>query len=158
MVQSVEIKPGQIAQVTKAMRSGKPIVVDDDVQGVANDLHQIDPGLRLEYEPFEDVWVVKYVHLTADGEVRERLVSTFQECDQRIVARMREINRPGYDFPAELDRLEREAEAQRDYEFGQKVGPIGEKLAWALRQDLGRHEIPNTRVSRAVVPKAIPKS
>jgi hypothetical protein len=149
-VQSVDIEPGRMAQVTRALKSGKLISVDDDVQGVANDLHEIDPHLRLSYEPHEDVWIVKYVYLTAGGEVKERLVSSFQECDQRIVRRVREINRPGYDFVAELDRLDREAERRKDHEFSEKIGPHAEKLAWALRQDLGRNE-------RAVIPADVPK-
>jgi hypothetical protein len=156
-VQSVEIQPGQMAQVTRALRSGKLIAIDDDVQGIANDLFAIDPGLRLEYEPFEDVWVVKYVGLNEIGEHEERLVASYAECDQRIVRRMREIAQPGYDFAGELDRLDREAEARHEHEMSEKIGPAAEKLAWALGRDLGRHEIPNTRVSRAVIPADIPK-
>jgi hypothetical protein len=149
-MQSIEIQPGRMVQVTRAMKSDRLIAVDDDVQNVANDLHAIDPHLKLVYEPYEDVWIVKYQQLTAGGEVEERLVSSFQECDQRIVRRMREINRPGYDFVAELDRLDREAERRADHEFSEKIGPHAEKLAWALRQDLGRNE-------RAVVPADVPK-
>jgi hypothetical protein len=93
-VQSVEIEPGRMAQVTRALKSGKLVAVDDDVQNVANDLHEIDPGLKLSYEPGEDVWIVKHVHLTPAAAWRSGSCRAFQECDQRIVQRVREINRP----------------------------------------------------------------
>lgn len=152
-MQRVEIRPGQLAQVQKVLRTGKLIAIDDDVQGVANQLFDVDRGLRLGYDPGEDLWIVSHV----DGEGTESFVSSFEDCDARIVARMREIARPGYDFAGELERLDREADARREREISDQIGPIGERLAWALKRDLGRHEVTNSRVSRAVVPADVPK-
>jgi pyoverdine/dityrosine biosynthesis protein Dit1 len=156
-MQPVEIRAGNMRQVHTALASGKLVAVGDDVQGVANDLAAIDPGLKLFYEPGEDVWIVKHVRQMPDGSEQEHLVSTFQQLDQRVVARIREISQPGYDYVGELDRLDAAAEREATHQFSEKIGPIGEKLAWAFRQDLGRHEHPSTRTARAVVPADIPK-
>jgi hypothetical protein len=131
------------------MRNGRMVLIDDDVANVVRDLQEIDPGLRVRFSMEEGVFVVYHRRLEVDGE-REKLVTTAHELDQRIVRRVREISRPGYDFVAELDRLDREAECRKDREFSEKIGPHAERLAWALRQDLGRNE-------RAVIPADVPK-
>jgi hypothetical protein len=157
LVQTIEIKPGNVWSVATALKSGKLIAIDNDVQGVANDLHEIDAGFRLRYDPGEDVYLLSHEGLQPDGSVEEKFVSSFEACDQRIVQRAREISAPSYDYVGELDRLEAKAERDKVHEFSEKIGPHAEKLAWALRQDLGRHEHPRTKTATAFVPADVPK-
>jgi hypothetical protein len=133
----VEISPARLAQVQTA-RGGQFVEITDDVQNVAADLAAIDPGLRLRYSEAGGYFVVYHVQELPDGKRREHLVTTAQELDQRLVQRIRAIDaRTGYDYARELDRLEREAEQQRDREFSERTGPIAERLAHAVRHDLG---------------------
>lgn len=156
-VQTIEIKPAGMAQVTRAMRSGKLVAIGNDVQNVANDLHEIDAGFRLRFDPGEEVYLLSHERMNPDGSVSEDFVSSFETCDQRIVQRAREISRPGYDYVGELERADRAAERAADAAMSEKIGPHAEKLAWALRQDLGRHEHPRTRTATAYIPADVPK-
>jgi hypothetical protein len=154
----IEIQPGRAAQVHNALRTGHRVVVPDDVKGVARTLKEIDPGLRLSYFPDQELWIIDHVKMLEDGSVEESLVTTCEgELDPRLVERIRQIASPDYDYAAELDRLERDAQRREEALFTEKRGPILEKLAWAFTRDLGRHETPRTRSSRAVVPGDVPK-
>lgn len=153
-MESVEIEAGSLSQVHRTRR-GKLVQVDDDVGNVARDLTAIDPGLRLRYSPDEELFVVYHHRVAADGSEQEQLVTTSRTCDQRIVARIREIDRPGYDYGTELERLDDEADRRRDHERRESVGPYAERLSFALSRDLQRDESPVTRSSRAVVPRGL---
>lgn len=133
----MEISPARLAQVQQA-RGGEFVEISDDVQNVAADLRAIDAGLRLRYSEAGEYFVVYHVEELPGGGQREHLVTTAQELDQRLVQRIREIDpRNGYDYAAELDRLEAEGERERDREFSEQIGPLGERLAHAVRKDLG---------------------
>lgn len=132
----IEIEPATVAQV-RATDEGDLVVIDDDVQGVAAGLRRIDPGLRLAYDRTQGYFVVRHVHAGPDGSVEESLVTTAMECDQRLVGRVSKIADDGYDFGAELDRLETSAAAAQESERREHVGEAGERLAHALRKDLG---------------------
>jgi hypothetical protein len=154
----IDIQPGRAAQVHTALQSGHRVVVDDDVKGVAQALKDIDRGLRLSYFPEQDLWIIDHVKVLEDGSVQESLVTTCEgELDPRLVERIKQIASPGYDYAAELEKIERAAQKREEALFTEKRGPILEKLAWAFTRDLGRHESPRTRSSRAVVPGDVPK-
>lgn len=126
----MEITPASITQVFKG-RGGRFITVDGDV---ARELQKFDRELRLRYSHGGDYFVVYRIdEKTGD----EELVLTAQECDLRIVNRLREITQPTYDFAAELDRIDAARTKQIDYEKAQEVGEIGERLAHAIRKDIG---------------------
>lgn len=138
----MEITPASITQVFKG-RGGRFITVDGDV---ARELQKIDRELHLRYSHGGDYFVVYRVD---PGTGDEELVLTAQECDLRIVNRIREIAQPTYNFAAELDRIDAARNAQIDYEKGQEVGEIGERLAHAIRKDIGA-------TNRAFITKEIP--
>lgn len=131
MAEPVDITPATIAQVQR-LRDGRLLVVDDDVAGVARDLRAIDRGLRVYFSPEEGVFVVYHEQ---DGV--ERLVTTSTTCDQRLVRRVHEISAPGYELASEIERLEDERNRELDRQHSEWVGEIGERLAHALRTDLG---------------------
>lgn len=136
----IEIRAANVAQVHRT-RVGKNILIDDDVQGIARDLADIDKTLKLEYDPGQELYIVFQAVTNSDGSVEERLVSTW-DCeangpiDKRLVNRIREISAEGYDYVAELDRIDAAAKRAEEHEFEETFGPVAEKLAWALVRDL----------------------
>ena len=135
-MERVTISPATAAQVHRSQK-GVRVAVADDVQNVARDLREIRSTLTLEYDPIEDFWIVGDERTLPDGSIEEYLVTTAQECDQRLVQRVREIAQPSYNYADELERLEAQDERRQRQAFAEKVGPIGEQLAHALCKDLG---------------------
>lgn len=131
----MEVQPATLAQV-KRLRDGRMIAVDDDVGGVAKDLRAIGRSLRLRYSESAEVFVVYEVHENNDGSVDEHLVTTAQECDQRLVARVRQIADEDYDYAGELDAIQKQKDRDQASHFHDQVGEIGERLAHAIRKDL----------------------
>lgn len=148
MSERIEISPATVAQVHRS-RKGVRVAVDDDVQNVARDLRELRSTLVLEFDPVEEFYIVLDRVTLADGSTEDRLVTTATECDQRLVSRVRYISGDGYDYAAELDRVEAQAERDRAHEFREQVGDPAERLAHALCKDLG------LTGSRAVVPRGV---
>ena len=116
------------------------VEVEDDVLGVVESLKRIDRGLRMFYNRSAGVFVLYYTGLNLDGQLVEELVGAYQELDQRIielVSRLDQTGRGRYDLMAELDKLERERDAEQDARFSEQVGDAGERLRHSLRADLG---------------------
>lgn len=131
----MEINPATIDQVKRA-KDGRMVQIDDDVANVARDLREIDPHLRLRYSEAGEAFIV-YFKRDQDEEGDGYLVLSATECDQRIVKRVREIASEGYDYAAELDRIDREAKRKQEHAFEEKIGEQGERLAHAVGKDLG---------------------
>jgi hypothetical protein len=146
----VEIQPGSVAQVMRS-RKGHNIMVADDVQGIANQLLEISDEFRLVYNPQEALWMLEQHRHLPDGSVREDFVSSFTECDHRILHRAREVSAPGYDIGAELEKAEAVSDAAMEARRYEVSGDAAEKLGHALRKDLSRHEAPTTAKSRAFI-------
>jgi hypothetical protein len=131
-----EIEPVALTQVLEGY-DGRMIVVDDDVAGVARDLREIDPSLALRYSERSGHFVV--VQIIEEGDRRtEHLVTTAQECDQRIVARVRKITHESYDFVKELEADQQRAERERrdNSPVARMLDEHGDELVFALRRDL----------------------
>jgi hypothetical protein len=140
--------PATLAQISRN-REGRMVHIEDDVQGVANDLHEIDSHLRLRYSEAGGYFVV---YLKTDADVDEgdgHLVLTAQDCDQRIVQRIRRIMQSDYDYMAELDKAEAKAKEEKDAAWSEKIGPIAERLAFAMRKELGYDK------SSVVIPRSV---
>lgn len=129
----MEIKPATLTQITRA-RDGRMVLIDDDIGNVAHDLHEIDPGLRLRYSEAGRYFVV-YWQEDGEEDGNGHLVLTAEECDQRIIQRVKEIMRESYDYVAELDKLEEQKQKDADYKLSQQVGEASERLAFALRKE-----------------------
>lgn len=114
--------------------------IDDDVQGVANALSEIDPHIRLRYSERGEYWVT-YWKGDSEDEGDGYFISTFQECDHRIVKRMREVyhhcTRPGYSLADELDKADAKAKKAKSSAWSEKHGEMFERMAFAMRHDLG---------------------
>jgi hypothetical protein len=127
----VEIQHATLAQVRDG-RDGKRVLVEEDVLDVTRQIRQIDPSLGVYWNEYGEHFVI--TETLPDG--AEKLVTTALELDQRLVAYLRMLIHPGYDYGREIDRMDDQAERDKDHEFAERVGPLGEKLAHALRKDL----------------------
>jgi hypothetical protein len=145
----MEIAPASLAMFTKG-KNGRLIPIDDDVQGCANALNEIDPHLRLRYSEVGEYFVVYWKPEEAE-EGDGYMISTAQELDHRLVAHVGAIYKrcqePGYSFGEELDRLDAEDKKAKDDAFSEEHGEMFERMAHAMRKDLGYDK------ARAFVPK-----
>jgi hypothetical protein len=127
----VELQAATLAQV-RAGRDGRRILVEDDVLEIAGMIRQVDERLSLHWN--ENGGFFSVVETAEDG--RERLVLSAQELDGRVLERIQQIAHPDYNYVAELDKLDAQAEREKEHRFSEQTGEIGERLAHALRTDL----------------------
>lgn len=127
-----EIAPATLAQVVKG-RGGNAVLIEDDVCDVAKRIKEINDSFRLRYNEQGEFFVV--YQLTGDG---EKLVTTAQECDARLVERVRHVASDSYDYGAEMEKADAENDRVKNSQFGEEVGEISERLAHAVREDLRR--------------------
>lgn len=137
----MRIEPARVDQIRSAS-DGRMVLIDADVAGVAADLHDYDPLLRVRFaEAATPPYFVVYREIgQPDGQVKQELVLTAQQLDHRIVNRVREIDsqsRSGYDFVAEVDRQNARAEREKLERRHERFGEQHEHLAHALRKDFG---------------------
>lgn len=132
----MDVQPASIAQVRMG-KDGGLITIDEDVGGVAAQLREIDPKLKLAWNDKGE-----FFYVAEDDGREERLVFTARECDGRIVERARQIASESYDLTAEMDRIDKAAEKRIDDRFHERLGEAGEKAAYALREDLqAKHRV-----------------
>jgi hypothetical protein len=131
----MEIRPATIEQV-RLGRDGQRIRVEDDVGSIAKQIQEISPRLKLEWNWKGEFFMVIETADTPDG-LEERLVTTCRELDGRLLQRVREITSPSYSFLDEVERIDLEAERDKDRRFSERVGEAGEHAAHALRKDVG---------------------
>jgi hypothetical protein len=149
-----EIEPASIEQI-KAGRDGKMHLITQDAGGIAQRLQEIDERLHLRYSEAGQYYVV-YARELDQQPGSGYMVATYQELDGRIVRDLERINwlnqQPDYSYADELEKQHQLAEAARDWEFSQKIGENAEKLAFAIRKDLGYDQ------DTAVITKDIPSN
>lgn len=118
-------------------RMGNKVLIEADVCNVVADLQRIDPALKVRWsEPGEYFVVYREVEL-GDGSTDQEFVLTSYELDQRIVKRVEKIGHSSYNYADELEKIEDKAKKDQDHQFDEQVGDIGQKLANAIRRDLG---------------------
>lgn len=133
-------------------RAGQMVPIDDDVQGVANALNDIDPHLKLRYSEAGQYFVVYWsADPTQTDEDIERedkgetyVITTAQDLDHRLVHKVGEIYKrcqePGYSLGAELDRIDAADKKAKDAAFTEEHGEMYEQMAYAMRKDLGYNQ------------------
>lgn len=104
-------------------------------------MREIHDSLRLAWNEFGEYFVV-YQQLD-DG--TEHMVTTAQTADARLVKRIQKIASSQYNFPEEVDRLDKQAKKEADYKFSQQIGEIAERVAHAVRKDMST---PRTDINR----------
>ena len=115
------------------VRQGKKrrITVEADVGSVVKQIQEIDPRLGVLWDDDGEFFLV----VEQDGS-RQRTVLTALELDHRVLQRIKEIASPDYDYVAEMDAIDAEADKEKDARFRNEVGENAEKMAHALRKDL----------------------
>lgn len=131
----MEIAPASVDQLVQSA-SGRWIAIDADVGSVAVQIKEIavDRGIDLRLRCSEVTGVFKVVQVIDD---EEQLVTTAQELDGRLVERVRQVTSPSYDLAGELDKIDDAADRQFWGDQREKVEEVGERLAHAIRKDLG---------------------
>ena len=138
----MEIEPvrADINQVMRG-RDGRMVEIESDVNNVAADLSDLDHHFRVRWSDGGEYFVVYWRPDGADlGD--GYLVTTAQELDQRVVKLVSEIhykvrNDVRYSLSAEIEANHDKADKERDHQFTERAGEMYEKLAHALRKDLG---------------------
>lgn len=143
----MEIEPATIAQV-RAGRDGRVLTVDEDVFEVAGRLKEIDPSLHLRWNERGEYFVVYQILGTLGEGGEEKLVLTAKELTPAIIARVEEITHPSYDFVAEMDKLDKQADKDKDDRFKEQTGEAAERMAHAVRKDIGA-------TNKIILPKGV---
>lgn len=141
----MDVRPASIDQIGR-LADGRLVTITADAGNVAESIQRLDPCLHLRYSESSDCWIVYRIHRHGwpcredDPERTEELVLTAQDCDQRIVKRLEFIDsqgRSGYDYAAELEKSALRARDRAKKERQERFGEHAEKVAHALRKDLG---------------------
>lgn len=112
-------------------RDGQRVLVEADVQGVVQQIREIDPHLTVHWNEQGAHFVV--IERLENGD--EKLVTTALGLDGRLVKRLQWLASPGYDFVRELEAVDAKVEAEKDYQFSERIGEHAEPLAHAIRKD-----------------------
>jgi hypothetical protein len=117
-------------------RRGVVVFVDDDALGIAKQLEEMKfpegfGHLRLGWNEYREEFVV--IQIQPDGS--EHLVTRAEKADGRLLKRVRDVTHPSYDYAADLERIDAEADARLKWDFSQQVGDKAERLAHAIRKD-----------------------
>lgn len=127
----MEIQHATFAQVRDG-RDGRRVLVEEDVLNITTQIREIDPSLGVYWNEYGEHFVV--TETLPDG--TEKLVTTALELDHRLLAHLRTLASPDYDYGKEIDRIDNQAEKDKDHRFAEQIGERGEALAHALRKDL----------------------
>jgi hypothetical protein len=146
MAEPFELQPVALDRIMRT-RNGRRVAIHADVGSVVAQLREIDERLHVFYVPDQAFFSVELHTPRPDGSVDEHFVGAYESLDGRVIQRIREITRPGYDLGAELERIDREAQVQADHRHREQTGEIAERVAHAVRQDLGVR-------SKAFIPRA----
>lgn len=144
----MNVEPASIDQIRQA-KDGQMVLIDADVGGVAQDLRDIDPQLKVRFAetanpPFFAVYWEsedrRETYLVKTVKAHQTALGTWAGLDQRLVEEIRAIDphgRGGYDYAAELERNNKRVDEDRRARFRERVGGTAEEAAHAIRKDLG---------------------
>lgn len=149
----MELDPISLAQV-RAGRNGRMIEIDNDVLGVVAKIKRIDNRLHVRWNDNAEYFTV-YCRLPTDPPNCGTVVFNTPVLDDRVVQEIEraawEQRQPGYSYADELDKADARAEKAADDRISEKIAEGAEKLAFALRKDLGKND------HRIVVARDLPK-
>lgn len=126
----MDIEHASLACVQRGIK-GELITIEDDVLDVARRLKEIHPSLHVYWNEQGEYFVI--YELCDDG--RERVVTTVKELDPRLIAHFEQLASESWNVVAEIDRMDAQADRDKEHAFAERVGEIGERLHHALRKD-----------------------
>jgi hypothetical protein len=134
----MQIEPATVDQVRIGME-GRVVVIDAESSMIVAELQKIDPCIRVRFAEDADppFWAVSTVsedglthHLVLTAKATITNSGTWTGLDERIVKRVEEIDQHGrghYDYAKEVERQNTAARRQREYEFRERMGEIGQE-------------------------------
>jgi hypothetical protein len=125
------VKPATLTQVRKS-KDGRWVGIEADLLDILAQVKEIDERLSIRWSVSGEYFAV-YERMPSG---KDELVFTTTELDQRVVDRLRLISSTGYDFVKEMDKMDDEADREKQRKLHEEVGERGEELAHALRKDL----------------------
>lgn len=126
----MEIARASFAQLSRG-KDGRKVLIEEDVGDIAKRLAEIDPGLFVQW--VEDGEYFRVIQRTENGS--EHIVTTALELSPALVEHVRMLGSEDYDVAKEAERIDCEADREKDRQFAEKIGERGELLAHALRKD-----------------------
>lgn len=150
---SGELEPIAIQQIHRG-KKGQMIEIEEDVLDVVKQIKQIDPTLYVRWSEKGGYFVV-YCRLPNEPPGTGNVVLMVPELDQRVVQSIQraawEQKQDDYSLADALDKKDNEADKKRDKEFSEQIGEHAERLAHAIRKDMGFNQ------NRMIVSKDLPK-
>lgn len=132
----IDITPASLDQVVRG-RGGNLVVIENDVNNVAKDIHNIHPDLFLRYNEQGEYFVVLQ---DMGPNHRPHVVTTSQECDARLSRRVQALVQGHvngtYQYGAEVEKQHDERDRINNAQFEENIAESSEKLAWAIREDI----------------------
>ena len=141
----MRIEPASVDQI-RLGSTGRIVEISKDAGGVADDLKKIDPHLKVRFAengqpPF---WAVYWesddqrsTYLVTTAKAYQGRTGIWTGLDGRLVERIRQIDpQNGYDYASELERQNRAAAKAKKQALEEKMGPLHEQAAHAVRKDL----------------------
>lgn len=133
---TIDITPASLDQVLRG-RGGELLIIENDVNNVAKDIQAIHPDLFLRFNMQGQYFVV--LQNMGEGH-RPHVVTTAQECDQRLVRKVQAIVsghvNGTYDYGSEIERHHDERDRVHSAQFAEKMGEVSEQLSWAIKEDI----------------------
>lgn len=131
---SHEVKPVSYEQVIEA--GDDYYIIDAATSQIVKEINEIDPRLHVKYSSRCNFFVL-YAKEVREGREEEYLVRTFTHLDNRIVERVKQISHHSYDYAQDMEDGEKELDSKKLHAIKEKLGDNAERLAFALRKDLG---------------------
>lgn len=139
----MDIEPATVDQVLRG-RDGRYYEISGDVGGVVADLKQIDSHLGVRLSETGQHWVVYHqpdertTHLITTAKAYQGATGVWLGLDKRLVERIRKIGSDSYDFVAEVDRINQEADRRKEQRKQEKIEDASERAVSELRRFTGR--------------------
>lgn len=125
----MEIPHATLAQVQEG-RDGKRVLIEEDTLDVARRLRELDPNLVVEWN---EAGFFTISEMLEDG--TQQLVTTTTDLNGAVPEYVAKLAKT--DYAAEIERHDAAVDKEKDQRFEQQIGEHGERLAHALRKDLG---------------------
>jgi hypothetical protein len=140
----VELQPATVEQVRIAYETNEWVVISADSSATVSEIQRIDPTLRVRFSPRARMFAVYHEHAPIPPILTVRAYQnrsgTWEGLDNRVVRRLQYIDSHGtsdYDFAKEIERETLARHERASSEFAERTGDGMERMAHAIRRDLG---------------------
>jgi hypothetical protein len=140
----LEVEPANVEQVRIAYETNEWVVIGADSSSTVAEIQRIDPTLRVRFSPRARMFAVYHEHTPVPPiltcKAHQNRSGTWEGLDDRVVRRLRYIDRDGtghYDYAGALERETLARGKRASDEFAERTGDAGERMAHGIRRELG---------------------